>query len=230
MEIKKREYPFDLLNDITNVYNKDDLDWILEHFDENINYLFERNKNIFNEREINILFAIYKDGLSLKAAAEKFELTSERIKQILTKTQRKLKHPSLIKYLVNGKEIEEKVNNLRNNKLYYLDSFEKITNEMSKEEINELVEKDINTEINGIDIEFLEIEKLDLSTRIINALKRADINYVRDLMKLTKEGILEIENISTKSLEEIISVINNHKDIDKEINSYVKSWINELGE
>ena len=50
----------------------------------------------------------------------------------------------------------------------------------------------------------MTIEELDLSVRSFNCLKRANINYVEDLISKTEEEMIKVRNLGRKSLEEVI--------------------------
>ena len=47
------------------------------------------------------------------------------------------------------------------------------------------------------------VDKLELSSRTFNSLKRADINKVGDLLEISKSDLLKIRNFGDKSLEEL---------------------------
>ncbi|WP_218082718.1 DNA-directed RNA polymerase subunit alpha [Anthocerotibacter panamensis] len=53
----------------------------------------------------------------------------------------------------------------------------------------------------------IAIEELQLSVRAYNCLKRAQINYVADLLQFTEEDLLEIKNFGQKSAEEVIEAL-----------------------
>ena len=48
------------------------------------------------------------------------------------------------------------------------------------------------------------IEDMELSPRSSNCLKRANINTIEDLVKKSKNDMLKVRNLGSKSLEEII--------------------------
>ncbi len=54
----------------------------------------------------------------------------------------------------------------------------------------------------------MTIEELDLSVRSFNCLKRANINTVEDLTKMTEEDMMKVRNLGRKSLEEVINKLN----------------------
>ena len=50
-----------------------------------------------------------------------------------------------------------------------------------------------------------QIEELDLSVRSFNCLKRAGINTVQDLISKSEEEMMKVRNLGKKSLEEVIA-------------------------
>lgn len=51
----------------------------------------------------------------------------------------------------------------------------------------------------------MTIEELDLSVRSFNCLKRAGINTVQDLISKSEEEMMKVRNLGKKSLEEVIA-------------------------
>ena len=47
------------------------------------------------------------------------------------------------------------------------------------------------------------IEKLDLSSRTLNCLKRSNINKVGQVLEIEESDLLKIRNFGTKSLDEL---------------------------
>lgn len=60
----------------------------------------------------------------------------------------------------------------------------------------------------------MSIDELELSVRSYNCLKRANINTVADLIKLTEEDMLKVRNLGKKSLDEVRKKI---KELDLEL-------------
>ena len=54
------------------------------------------------------------------------------------------------------------------------------------------------------------IEKLQLSPRTHNCLKRAEINTVGDVLKMSEKEILKIQNLGGQSLEELREKLHQH--------------------
>lgn len=59
-----------------------------------------------------------------------------------------------------------------------------------------------------------DIAELGLSISSYNFLKRAGINTIEELMKMTKSDLQKVRNIGPHSLEEILKARNNHQDGD----------------
>ncbi len=74
------------------------------------------------------------------------------------------------------------------------------------EEVPEVEEK---KEISGTEeILFTTMEDLDLSPRSLNCLRKANIEFVGDLIQKTEEDLLNLENFGKRSLYEIKEVLN----------------------
>jgi DNA-directed RNA polymerase subunit alpha len=55
--------------------------------------------------------------------------------------------------------------------------------------------------------ESLSIDELELSPRISNCLKRANIHTIADLLIYTEEDLLKIKNFGKKSVEQVSLVL-----------------------
>ena len=64
-----------------------------------------------------------------------------------------------------------------------------------------------NVEKNTLAIGNLPLEKLDLSVRASNCLKRANIHSLIDLAEKTEESLIEIKNFGQKSADEVIQAV-----------------------
>lgn len=54
-------------------------------------------------------------------------------------------------------------------------------------------------------LEGVDIDQLNLSVRVYNCLRRADINTVADIIRYPKEDWLKIRNVNRKGIEEVVS-------------------------
>nr|UPO65358.1 RNA polymerase alpha subunit [Micrasterias americana] len=66
------------------------------------------------------------------------------------------------------------------------------------------IDKQINDTLNK---ESLSIDELELSPRISNCLKRANIHTIADLLSYTQEDLLKIKNFGRKSVEQVSLVL-----------------------
>jgi DNA-directed RNA polymerase subunit alpha len=56
-----------------------------------------------------------------------------------------------------------------------------------------------------VEVYNLQVERLELSSRTLNCLKRANINKVGDILERTQQDLLKIRNFGEKSLEELLN-------------------------
>ena len=77
--------------------------------------------------------------------------------------------------------------------------------------INEYVIEDI----------FIEVNKCDLSIRVLNCLQAAEITYIGELIQNTEDKLLEIENFGRGSLKEIRNLLT---EMDLHLGSKVGNW------
>lgn len=224
-ELKKlmkiyKEYPFFLAVKLLEKLDTKniELDWIIKNFDENLNFLFEKNNSIFSKKDKEILLLYYKDNLTIYEIADKFKVSFDSINKSLTQIIKKLQYPSILKYLVYGKNVEEKIDDLRTNKQYYVDNYERINSGMSNEEIEQLIVEDCKMN-NGL-WEERKIESSNLPLKIVNILKRNNINYAKDLIGYTKEDILNFKNLTEEDYNSLIDRLKT-----KELSEGFKEWL-----
>ena len=66
-----------------------------------------------------------------------------------------------------------------------------------------------------MDVKTLSIDSIGLSNRSQNALHRAEIHTVGDMLRYTEESLNEIRNLGKKSIEEILKKIEEYRKIDE---------------
>jgi len=71
----------------------------------------------------------------------------------------------------------------------------------SMSNVNTLIDRKEDTKVKLLET---SIEDMELSPRSSNCLKRANINTIDDLVKKSKEDMLKVRNLGSKSLDEII--------------------------
>lgn len=198
MKELKKEYPYNIVEALLNIYPSDSkinemilLNYkdIVENIDNNWNYVI----NTVTPREEIFIVLHYKDGKTLKEISKIHSITIERVRQIILKGLRCIAHPSRIRLLAIPKE--------------KLNEYKTFNNQMD-EEIVKLRREYHQIKANGIKYitnitKSTYIEELEFSTRTYNALKRAKINTLDELISHTIEEISCIRNLGRKSLKEI---------------------------
>ena len=141
---------------------------------------------------------------TLEEVGTQFGVTRERIRQIEKKALRKLKHPSRfnkIKVFVDPDlDIADILTQFMDGSL--------VVKKSTQEEVlaMEPPAKQIAAAKGTIEDD-LPIEKLGLSNRSYNCIKRAGINTVGELCNMRLEEMEKVRNLGTKSLSEIITVL-----------------------
>ena len=230
-------YPYNLLDCINAAYGLGTypIDWEVR---PETRKGLEWALNTLLEREKAITLAYFENGKTLEEIASQYNLTRERIRQIILKSIRKLRHPAMKKAIFKGyhsiKEIdnyfEEKTKDLNREEI----RLKKKENEILKKEkcIEEWINKiktqsihnrsalinleDLSYELNRIDenIEFdIPIEKLGLSVRSFNVLKRGGIAYISDIVKKLRENptsIFKLRNMGRKSYDNVLDKLDEY--------------------
>ena len=146
------------------------------------------------ERERLCIYYKYKDGETLQEIADHFNVTRERIRQILAKALRKLRNPS------------------RTNKFLAAPRLELIEARCEIQELNKIIEslkevKDIPKDVKVeeiIPVLATPIMALDLSVRSYNCLVRKGINTIGDLQNFKIVDFMKIRNLGLRSFHEIM--------------------------
>lgn len=208
--IKKRNSDYKSL--LLNIYYNADPDDLLPLRERDIE-LINNSINELAEKESKVIrmhFALGMEFHTLEQIGQQFNLCRERIRQIEKKALRKLRIKKNLNYLFRS--LLERM----------LDEFIK---EISRlQTLNEIYKKMITYDKNTTKIlvhilDFIEyskiikrsisldpttdIDDLDISRRVRNWLKRANIKTIGDLVQKREKEILRIKNIGQKSLKEI---------------------------
>lgn len=131
------------------------------------------------EREKSMLKMRYKDLMTYDEISKKYNLTANRIVQIIHKAQRKLKHPKHSKYLTLG-----------------------VVGIMAECKIKTNAERSQN-QTKVLATEY-PIQELDLSIRTSQCLLRAGLKTAGDILNLGANGLIEVRNIGKRSYDEIV--------------------------
>lgn len=209
-----KDYPENLLNELDLDYTDETLyNQIIPNFE----YNFNKVKVILSPREEKLIDLKYRQTKTLREIAKEYNVTHERIRQILAKAIRKLRVRKNIFF-----ETEEK--------MYLLDKAteakiieearEKINDEVAFEYLNKLIENKDYEKIFAIQEEIdnalfsnklekekfnknIPLEDLDFSVRTYNCLRRYGCETLGDIPTSETE-LMKIRNLGRKSLKEIL--------------------------
>lgn len=225
--LRYRKQPTNELNNIDNKkpiptwpynlfeYCKFDIDVPISNVQmDGLEYVFD---NLFKTREAAVTLAYFMKGMTLEQLSNEFNVTKERVRQIIGNVCRKIKHPSKANYIKYGvdypkknKEMKE-IEQILNAKLVELEKKKGLIKEFDEKQqekylkaIDDYVSDPLNT----------TLDELDLSVRSYNCLARAsywtlNLSSVKDLrvrhiIQLFQSGdIVKIRNLGRKSYEEI---------------------------
>ena len=150
-----------------------------------------------NDKEIFVIRQRYQEMKTLEEIGEYFDVTRERIRQVIHKTLRKIKHRHLYFELGEYRNKEEKAK--QDYEKFLQEQYDKWTYESALEYIKNYELLGHHTQNNVCD---LPIEDLDLSVRSYNCLKRAYITNIQQILE-NKYKLKRVRNLGKKSLREI---------------------------
>lgn len=205
-------YPYNLLDDICG----EDYDGILDADQlDGLNYAV----GSLTEREQRVLSLYYKDESTLEKVGKSEGVTRERIRQVLAKSLRKLRHPSRLKYIQRGYkiisgELEQQISDRYSDALKHYESayIEKIA-ELQKKiaDADKILDRTNTKEAEDfIDSIMIPIEDMDMSTRSYHCLSRAGVKNIGQVCGMTYDELCHVRNLGRKSVDEIISKLNMH--------------------
>lgn len=158
----------------------------------------------------DVIFMLYRDGMTLKEAGEELGKSGERIRQLREKALRMLRNQRRTAFMLMGAPGEEVyISRMRVEELR-----EKAENDytcrMMRKEIERLdriiyaKNKILKDEQESIPIDEWDTLNIHLSVRGYNALKRSGINTFGQLLALTHDDLLNIRNLGRKTAEDIM--------------------------
>jgi hypothetical protein len=158
----------------------------------------------------DVIFMLYRDGLTLKEAGEELGKSGERIRQLRERALRMLRNQRRTAYMLMGAPGEEVyISRMRAEELK-----EKAENDytcrMMRKEIERLdrliwaKKKIIKDEQEVIPIEEWDTLNIHLSVRGYNALKKSGVSTFGQLLALTYDDLLNIRNLGRKTAEDIM--------------------------
>lgn len=182
-------------------------------------------------REKEALLVYFREGLNLEEAGKHFGVTRERVRQIIAKAVRKLRHPSRSRLITLGVQGAALRNENKKRRLMLeaeaqeLDACERALDlirdglweragalSRASGEFAAFQDKVLLGPAPSAAIEkelmYMSIDELELSVRSWNCCKRAGINTLGELVDRARlgedGGLLRIRNLGRKSAEELI--------------------------
>ena len=154
--------------------------------------LFNKVLNTLTEREKRCLELYYRDRLTLDQIGSKFNVTRERARQILANATRHIGQRSKLKAMIAVSKVDYDELAFRYKQL-----------ERENEVLKSVCPVDALKDPDPEDMNLIMLEDLDLSIRSYNALKRAGIQTLGELVTLTPEKLQKVKNMGRKSIAEI---------------------------
>lgn len=194
-----KQWPFGLLEDVFTCGS------LKEPYPHDLDASVEYAVNLLDEKVATMLFERYKQGMTFEAISKLHDVSRERARQIIEKGLRKLRHPSVMRYIqygVSGVLRMEKTEAAEvARKRATEEHVKKLLGNCTEDtgDMDELIEK-----LNVLDT---PIQKLGLSTRSCNGLLRGGCKTLGDALNLSGQQLTAIRNIGEKCRREIISTL-----------------------
>ncbi len=162
-------------------------------------------------RERDMLRMYYEEGKTLNECGQELHLTRERIRQIVAKAVRKLRHPHRLKLILYGAEGYARYQEVHSRKAA-LDREEQLLDELDsdlasrRKMLEELSEGlCVGERTKPASIYLLPVEEMDLSVRSYNCLRRAGCDTLQDVCDLAKSGkMTSVRNLGRRSMTEVL--------------------------
>lgn len=142
------------------------------------------------DRECQVIRYRYRDRLTLEETGKKLGVTRERIRQIEARAIRKLRYYMRGYQVVPMSEVANATERYNELQTKY-ENLQKLYEQKFEQAAPEIPSR-------------IPIEKLDLSVRSYNCLKRHGIHYLDEVQKLSEEDLYNIRNMGKKSIQEIM--------------------------
>jgi hypothetical protein len=161
------------------------------------------------ERERGVLACRFQRKLTLEQCGKEYGVTRERVRQIEAKALRKLRHPSKANMMkaVPLTELQAQHSEyfeLQQNYGQLKRAFEVLAAQKSEQGvIVPMVQQAERLET--------PLEELDLSVRSYNALRRAGVDTLGDVAKMTECKLMEVRNLGRKSFEEVVAKLKEYE-------------------
>lgn len=192
-------YPFNLARDIFGSAEEAEKIYLPGIFDA-LAMLTEREQDILRQR--------YGEKMTLRAIGQIHGVGQERIRQIIARALRRLRHPSrvnMFKAVPLAAMVEQ---NIKYQKIcreyeFLSKAFEAYTAmPAAPDVVVPMAELAVTMQT--------PISELDFTVRTHNCLKRAGKNTLRDIVEMTEDELMSIRNLGRKSAIEVIHKVRSY--------------------
>jgi hypothetical protein len=159
-------------------------------------------KGTISNREYEIIHDTLINNISYEDMVEKYDLTRERIRQIYEKANRRVRHSYRIS--IDYEKLKSEYESLR----FDVEILKHKRLVLSKSKV--LEQENIKNYPNH-EILNKKIYDMDVSVRLLNALNKADITTLGDVVSMKREDFLKFRNFGVKSLKELDEVLKDYK-------------------
>lgn len=164
--------------------------------DDILKWIWNTKYSYMRLRETKMMIEYFFDErTTLKSIAINFGVTQERVRQLLCKTMRRLKHQKSKESLISCLDENFRMLISKRNEL-----------EASLDAVNTTIGDYCKTQVIGRYAD-ITVESLEFSVRTYNCFKDADIKTVTDLCNCSECDLLNLRSFGKKSLEEIKEVL-----------------------
>ena len=198
-------WPYNLLDDIFGEWD----DVITDDQMTGLN----RAINMLPERRYNAVMWYYYEGLTLREIGERYELSKERVRQLISEALHALRHPThanLIRKGSAGADAEREILKRKAELEKEKDNLAAVEAELKRRTAQALNYAEVKAAVVN-DVRDKRIADLGLSGRSYNCLSRAYIYTVGDLLDRARKGVhgglSSIRALGAKSLREILTAI-----------------------
>lgn len=199
VDLNIRLWPFNLIESVGF-----DIESVINNFEQRLETCG------LTEKEYHIIIKYYREMKTLQEIGDEWGITRERVRQIMHKGLRRMKHRQA--YFEIGEYQNKEQLAKQEYEKFLQEKYQTWTYESAQQFIKDYELLGGHSSKTSLD---LEIDELDLSVRSYNCLKRGGIQTVRDIVEMAWQ-LPKLRNLGKKSLKEIKDRL---KEYDIEINT-----------
>lgn len=174
--------------------------------------------SVLSDDERHVVRLYFFENKTYRAISDVLSMPPERVRQLMSKTLQKLRHPSrshtLKQFVMTPEDLRRVLREAQ-------DGFESVCKIVleARKLLSQKLPGDQELQGRSLSRQYtvrplsqykasaMDIEELELSTRLYHALKNHNVEMVEELLEFTENQLLRIRNIGKKSLKEIKEVL-----------------------